>query len=116
MVIDKAKTITRGRQTKILATLGPASDTKDMIRDLFVAGVDNFRLNFSHGAHDDHRKRLEMIRAVEKEFSCFANNDNGLRLHVPSGNLVLRLHNWERSPLFLVGHGYLVETTPRYWM
>ena len=70
MVIDKAKTITRGRQTKILATLGPASDTKDMIRDLFVAGVDNFRLNFSHGAHDDHRKRLEMIRAVEKEFSA----------------------------------------------
>lgn len=60
--------IIRNRQTKILATLGPASATLETIRDLFLAGVDNFRLNFSHGSHDDHRERVGFIRAIEREF------------------------------------------------
>ncbi len=47
----------RTRNAKILATLGPASDTAEIISDLFEAGADAFRLNFSHGTHDDHRKR-----------------------------------------------------------
>lgn len=58
----------RNRQTKILATLGPASCTKTQIKALFKAGVDVFRLNFSHGTHDDHRKSVEIIRALEEEF------------------------------------------------
>jgi pyruvate kinase len=57
----------RERQTKIVATLGPASSTKPMIRALFDAGADMFRLNFSHGAHDDHRARLALIREIERE-------------------------------------------------
>ncbi|MGE0724386.1 MAG: pyruvate kinase [Alphaproteobacteria bacterium] len=57
----------RGRSTKILATLGPASSSHETIRALFDAGVDVFRLNFSHGTHADHRKRFEIIRAVEQE-------------------------------------------------
>ncbi len=57
----------RDRSTKILATLGPASSTPEAIRGLFEAGVDVFRLNFSHGSHADHRKRFEIIRALEKE-------------------------------------------------
>ena len=59
--------IHRERQTKIVATLGPASSTKEMIHALFSAGVDMFRLNFSHGKHEDHRARLNMIREVEKD-------------------------------------------------
>jgi len=59
--------IIRDRQTKIVATLGPASNTEDMIRKLFFAGVDVFRLNFSHGEHADHQSRVEMIRKIEKE-------------------------------------------------
>lgn len=55
------------RQTKILATLGPASSSTDMIRKLVKAGVDVFRLNFSHGSHKDHQERVKMIRAVESE-------------------------------------------------
>ena len=50
--------VIRKRQTKIVATLGPASNTPDMIRQLFLAGVDVFRLNFSHGTHADHQQRL----------------------------------------------------------
>jgi pyruvate kinase len=59
----------RARQTKIVATLGPASSTPEMIRKLFVGGVDIFRLNFSHGTHEDHHSRLQIIRGLEKEFA-----------------------------------------------
>lgn len=63
------KMLRRARQTKIVATLGPASSDIDMIRKLFVAGVDTFRLNFSHGSHEDHAARYRDIRTVEKEFN-----------------------------------------------
>lgn len=59
----------RSRQTKIVGTLGPASSDIEMIRKLFQAGVDTFRLNFSHGSHEDHAERYNNIRAVEKEFN-----------------------------------------------
>lgn len=55
------------RRTKIVATLGPASSTPDMIRTLAVAGADVFRLNFSHGSHEDHGARYAAIRDVEAE-------------------------------------------------
>lgn len=55
----------RHRKAKIVATLGPASSDPDMIRQLFEAGADVFRLNFSHGSHEDHRQRLEAIRSIE---------------------------------------------------
>jgi len=57
----------RNRKTRIVATLGPASSSPEMIRKLFEAGVDVFRLNFSHGDHADHKARIDMIRALEKE-------------------------------------------------
>ena len=57
----------RERQTKIVATLGPASSTHGEIRALFDAGVDMFRLNFSHGSHEDHRARLAIVREIEHE-------------------------------------------------
>jgi pyruvate kinase len=57
----------RHRRAKIVATLGPASSTLDQIRALHHAGVDVFRLNFSHGTQEDHKARVEAIRAVEAE-------------------------------------------------
>lgn len=65
--MSKVVKIHRERQTKIVATLGPASSTKEMIRKLFEVGADVFRLNFSHGSHDDHRARYNLIREIEKE-------------------------------------------------
>lgn len=59
----------RSRQTKIVATLGPSSSSKKILVDLFKAGVDVFRLNFSHGTHDDHRQRVEQLRGIEKEYN-----------------------------------------------
>lgn len=57
----------RLRKVKIVATLGPASDTYETIRALHEAGADVFRLNMSHGDHEDVRARHEIIRRVEKE-------------------------------------------------
>jgi pyruvate kinase len=59
----------RQRSAKIVATLGPASSSPETIAALFRAGVDVFRLNFSHGDRRDHLARIEAIRALEKETS-----------------------------------------------
>jgi pyruvate kinase len=55
------------RFTKIVATLGPATNSVEAVRALVDAGVDVFRLNFSHGVHADHLKHSQRIRAVEAE-------------------------------------------------
>lgn len=57
----------RNKQAKIVATLGPASDDRQTIQALFDAGADVFRLNFSHGTQADHKRRLDLIREVERD-------------------------------------------------
>ena len=55
------------RRTKIVATLGPASDDPDVLRRMIEAGLNIVRINFSHGDPEDHRKRVEGLRAVAAE-------------------------------------------------
>lgn len=57
----------RNRNAKIVATLGPASADRNTIQRLYLNGADVFRLNFSHGTHEDHKRSLENIRDVERE-------------------------------------------------
>ena len=57
----------RHRHAKIVATVGPASSSPEMLRALFLAGVDTFRLNFSHGLQEDHARIHAAIRALERE-------------------------------------------------
>ena len=57
----------RLRNVKIVATLGPASDDYEMIRALFEAGADVFRLNMSHGSHDEIAVRHAIIRKIEQD-------------------------------------------------
>ena len=59
----------RGRKVKILATIGPASRSPEMLRKLFKAGADAFRVNMSHGSHSDHAEAIKAIRDLEKEFA-----------------------------------------------
>ena len=57
----------RNRRAKIVATLGPACETEKTIEDLFLAGVDVFRLNFSHGSQEDHVKKSQNSKKVRKK-------------------------------------------------
>ena len=57
----------RYRRAKIVATVGPASASPEMLKTLFLAGVDTFRLNFSHGTHEDHARVHAAIRTLEKD-------------------------------------------------
>jgi len=59
----------RVRRTKILATLGPASESPEMVEKVILAGADVVRLNFSHGSHDEHRERARLVREVAKKHS-----------------------------------------------
>jgi len=67
--LDIEEVALRWRRTKIVATLGPASDTAEMIEKLFDAGADAFRINMSHGEHDSHRAQVNLVRdtAVQKQ-------------------------------------------------
>ena len=59
--------INTGSRTKIVATLGPASSSKEILRSLILEGVDVFRLNFSHSSQQEHLRSIKMIREVNKE-------------------------------------------------
>ena len=54
------------RRTKIVATLGPGSSSTEVITEMILAGVDVFRLNFSHGTHEEQKHRADLIRACSE--------------------------------------------------
>ena len=72
--INKQRSIMSGleflRSTKIVATVGTATDDIHKIKSLIKAGVNVFRLNFSHGNHGDHLKRITYIRSAENDLNC----------------------------------------------
>jgi pyruvate kinase len=59
----------RNRKAKIVATVGPASTDSATLEAMFRAGADVFRLNFSHGTHDDHKKRHDILRGLERSLN-----------------------------------------------
>jgi len=75
----------RNRKAKILATLGPASSSSEVIENIFKAGCDVFRLNFSHGSIENHRQNLESIRNLEEKYdhaTCVLADLQGPKLRV----------------------------------
>jgi len=73
------------KSTKQLATLGPASNTFEMIEKLFLSGADIFRLNFSHGEHAEKANLVKIIREVEKKYNhpiCILGDLQGPKLRV----------------------------------
>ncbi|MEI7612015.1 MAG: pyruvate kinase [Betaproteobacteria bacterium] len=86
----------RNRNAKIVATLGPASADKKMVEALFEAGADVFRLNFSHGSHQDHMRSLSIIREVEHK----SGRPIGILLDLQGPKL--RLGKFSKGPIHLV--------------
>ena len=64
---DNGMSADTGRRAKIVATLGPASSTEDLFRQLLRAGLDVARLNFSHGSHEQKAELIAMVRRVARE-------------------------------------------------
>ena len=62
---------TMKKRTKIVCTIGPASDTPEIIRDMILAGMNVCRLNFSHGSHEEHTARIKIIKEVRAEMDEF---------------------------------------------
>lgn len=97
----------RRRRTKIIATLGPASSSPDMLARLFQAGADVFRLNFSHGTHADHAERFRMIRELEERFQ----RPIGILADVQGPKL--RVGNFSGGRVHLqTGHSFQLDLNP----
>ena len=93
----------RNRKAKILATLGPASSSPKIIEDLFVAGCDIFRLNFSHGSIETHRSNVEIIRKLEKKYdhaTCILADLQGPKLRV--GNFKNNEEKLSKGDVFIL--------------
>ena len=55
------------RRTKIICTLGPATDEGDVLKNMMKAGMNVARFNFSHGSHEEHKARMDMVKAARAE-------------------------------------------------
>jgi pyruvate kinase len=95
------------RRTKILATIGPASNSEAMIHRLLTSGVDAFRLNFSHGRHEDHLAVINTIRDVATELGRYipiVADIQGPKLRIGDVDGVIFLES---------GQTFVISTEPR---
>ena len=58
------------RKTKIICTLGPATDNPDVLRQLMLSGMNVARINMSHQSHKDHKARIDMVKALREELDA----------------------------------------------
>lgn len=100
------------RKTKIVATLGPASGSPEKVRKLIEAGVNLFRLNFSHGTHEDHSKLLKTVREESKALNRYVavlqdlcgpkvrvGEIEGGEILLPDGGEILLVHDGRKGSL-----------------
>ncbi len=94
-------------KTKIIATLGPASSSKNILRDMFKYGVDVCRLNFSHGSYDDHLKTINTIRELNKEL------DLNVAILIDLQGPKLRVGEVENNSVELINGNVLIFTNKK---
>src|SRR5437588_2570817 len=107
------------RRAKIVCTIGPASSSEAVLRDLLRAGMDVARLNFSHGSYADHAKRIETLRRVaarEERTICIMQDLQGPKIR--TGRLKYRTavalkagSKITITPRDIAGTGSLISTT-----
>jgi pyruvate kinase len=93
------------RATKIVVTLGPSTDSDAVMRSFFEAGVDVFRLNASHGTHEDHARRIKKVRELASEFKTHP----GILLDLQGPKI--RLGTFKDGPQFLKDESFFTITT-----
>ena len=93
------------RKTKIVCTLGPATDGQGVLRQMIQAGMNVARFNFSHGSYDEHQRRLEALTALREE------------LHLPVAAMLdtkgpeVRLRTFQNGPVHLkTGQSFTLTT------
>lgn len=91
-------------RTKIVATVGPASNDKEMLRALVKEGVDVFRLNFSHGSHDHHLKVIEFVREINKEMGT------NVALLMDLQGPKIRVNEVHENVLLVPGQEFIITT------
>ena len=72
-------------KTKIVATIGPATSSREMLKSLIMAGVDVCRINSSHGSHEDHLEVIKHIRSINEELNsdvCILQDLQGPKLRI----------------------------------
>ena len=105
------------RRTKILATLGPASSSEEMIERLLTTGVDAFRLNFSHGKHEEHARLVRTIRDVAMEIGRYVpivGDIQGPKLRIDDVDGVVNLENGQTFVItteLVLGNARMVSTS-----
>jgi pyruvate kinase len=93
------------RRTKIVATLGPATDDPAVLRRMLAAGVDVVRLNYSHGKADDHARRAAAVRTVSREIGV----DIGVLADLQGPKI--RIESFAKGPVQLVeGQAFALDT------
>ena len=99
------------RRSKIIATLGPSLDSFDACRDVIQAGANVFRLNFSHGTHEQHRRSMNMVEEVSKEVGvpvAFMADLQGPKIRVGSfENQMISLKQ---------GQDFFIDTDPKEYL
>ncbi|MCD8862110.1 pyruvate kinase [Mammaliicoccus sciuri] len=94
------------RKTKIVCTIGPASESEEMLEKLMLAGMNVARLNFSHGSHEEHKGRIDTIRKVSSKL----NKNIGILLDTKGPEI--RTHNMKDGLIELTkGSEVIVKTT-----
>lgn len=83
------------KKTKIVCTIGPASESEEMLEKLMLAGMNVARLNFSHGTHDEHQQRIDRIKKVAKKL------DYPIAIMLDTKGPEIRLGNFETEPINL---------------
>ncbi|GAB4326799.1 MAG: pyruvate kinase [Flammeovirgaceae bacterium] len=92
--------------TKIIATVGPASNTKEKLLELVMAGVDVFRLNFSHGSHEDHLKVINHIKDINRTFN------HGISILQDLQGPKIRIGEMEKDVVLKEGADIVIQTEP----
>ncbi|MBQ9802673.1 MAG: pyruvate kinase [Clostridia bacterium] len=83
------------RKTKIVCTIGPASESEETLTAMCLAGMNVARLNFSHGTHEDHRKKIETIKRVREKL------DLPIAIMLDTKGPEYRIKTFEKGGIFL---------------